>query len=249
MDDKTILLHLITDIDNGRILHIFPTRSSDLLHLPIYGQCSLAGRQSISYSDCESSDVHAPPPWPAGPRLSIIPMKPLLFLTLTLLTGCASLPKNFTPVDDFNVERYLGLWYEIARLDHSFERGLSHVTAQYSWRNDGGIEVINRGYLQEKSAWKEAKGKAYLAGEADQGFLRVSFFGPFYGAYVVCALDRDHYRYALVCGPDTSYLWILARTPTLDEATVSMLVAHAESLGYNTRDLIHVNHQPMGNQP
>ncbi len=176
-------------------------------------------------------------------------MKRLLLLTLTLLTGCASLPKNFTPVDDFNVERYLGVWYEIARLDHSFERGLSQVTAQYSWRNDGGIEVINRGYLQEKGMWKEAKGKAYLAGEADQGFLRVSFFGPFYGAYVVCALDRNHYRYALVCGPDTSYLWILARTPTLDEATISTLVAQAEALGYNTRDLIYVNHQPMGNRP
>jgi apolipoprotein D and lipocalin family protein len=176
-------------------------------------------------------------------------MKRLLLLTLTLLTGCASLPKNVTPVDDFNVERYLGVWYEIARLDHSFERGLSQVTAQYSWRNDGGIEVINRGYLQEKGMWKEAKGKAYLAGEADQGFLRVSFFGPFYGAYVVCALDRNHYRYALVCGPDTSYLWILARTPTLDEETISTLVAQAEALGYNTRDLIYVNHQPMENRP
>lgn len=176
-------------------------------------------------------------------------MKQLLFFALTLLTGCATLPKNITPVDDFTAERYLGLWYEIARLDHSFERGLSHVTAHYNWRDDGGIEVINRGYSLEKSAWKEAKGKAYLAGKADQGFLRVSFFGPFYGAYVVCALDRDHYRYALVCGPSTSYLWILARTPTLDEATVGMLVAHAESLGYSTRDLIRVNHQPMGNQP
>jgi apolipoprotein D and lipocalin family protein len=176
-------------------------------------------------------------------------MKKLLLLTLTLLTGCATLPNNLTPVDGFKVERYLGKWYEIARLDHSFERGLSHVTAQYTWRDDGGIEVINRGYSQEKGAWKEAKGKAYLGGEADQGYLRVSFFGPFYGAYVVCTLDRDHYRYALVCGPDTSYLWILARTPTLDEVTVSALVADAESLGYNTRDLIYVNHQPMGNQP
>lgn len=176
-------------------------------------------------------------------------MKHLLLLALTFLSGCATLPKNLTPVDDFKVERYLGLWYEIARLDHSFERGLSHVTAQYNWRDDGGIEVINRGYALEKGAWKEAKGKAYLAGKVDQGFLRVSFFGPFYGAYVVCALDRDHYRYALVCGPDTSYLWILARTPILDEVTVNTLVSKAEALGYDTRNLIYVNHQPMGNQP
>lgn len=123
-----------------------------------------------------------------------------------LLTGCVGLPENVKPVDDFNADKYLGKWYEIARLDHSFERGLSKVSASYSLRDDGGIRVLNRGYDAQKQQWKEAEGKAYFMNGADQGYLKVSFFGPFYGSYIVFELDHENYQYSLVSGPDKSYL-------------------------------------------
>lgn len=170
-------------------------------------------------------------------------------LFLLCLSACVSLPKNVTPVAGFSVDNYLGRWYEIARLDHSFERGLSRVTADYQRRDDGGISVVNRGYSHESGEWQEAHGRAYLAGEEDQGFLRVSFFGPFYGAYVVCALDRENYQYALVCGPDTSYLWILARQPVLDRQVLDALLAKAKALGYDTDALIFVDHHHPEDSP
>lgn len=126
------------------------------------------------------------------------------------------MPENVEPVDEFEVDRYLGRWYEIARLDHSFEKGLSQVTATYSPRKDGGIKVINRGYSAEKQQWKEAEGKAYFVGSNDEAYLKVSFFGPFYGSYVVFELDKKDYQYAFISGPDNDYLWLLARTPNVD---------------------------------
>ena len=128
------------------------------------------------------------------------------------------MPENVEPVDEFEVDRYLGRWYEIARLDHSFEKGLSQVTATYSPRKDGGIKVINRGYSAEKQQWKEAEGKAYFVGSNDEAYLKVSFFGPFYGSYVVFELDKKDYQYAFISGPDNDYLWLLARTPNVDSA-------------------------------
>lgn len=159
-----------------------------------------------------------------------------------VLTGCVETPENVRPVDNFVLEKYLGKWYEIARLDHSFERGLTRVTAQYSLREDGGVRVLNRGYATKNNAWEEAEGKAYFVNEADQGFLKVSFFGPFYGSYIVFDLDHDSYQYSLVSGPDKSYLWILARTPVLDSVIQERLVARARALGFNTDDLIYVQH-------
>lgn len=133
-------------------------------------------------------------------------MKIILMAFALLLTGCVGLPENVKPVDDFNADKYLGKWYEIARLDHSFERGLSKVSASYSLRDDGGIRVLNRGYDAQKQQWKEAEGKAYFMNGADQGYLKVSFFGPFYGSYIVFELDHENYQYSLVSGPDKSYL-------------------------------------------
>jgi apolipoprotein D and lipocalin family protein len=175
-------------------------------------------------------------------------MKRLLLLvlaSLALLAACTGLPTGVQPVSGFQAERYLGTWYEIARLDHSFERGMSRVTAEYRQRDDGGIEVINRGYLAESKTWKEARGKAYLVGSPDIGHLKVSFFGPFYGSYGVFDLDQKDYRYALVSGPDTSYLWLLARSPTLDAATRDRLVARAAAAGFDTRQLIFVDHSAL----
>lgn len=169
-------------------------------------------------------------------------MKKYFIIFVLLVISCVSIPDGTQPVDHFQIERYLGTWYEIARLDHSFERGLTRVSAEYRLRDDGGIRVLNRGYSAEDSRWKEAEGKAYFVNRADQGYLKVSFFGPFYGAYVILELDRQNYSYALVCGPDKSYLWILARSPRLDEDVRKRLVAKAAALGFDTSRLIYVQH-------
>jgi apolipoprotein D and lipocalin family protein len=168
-------------------------------------------------------------------------MKTLFILAALLLAGCTGKPVNVEPVKQFEAAKYLGKWYEIARLDHSFERGLSKVTADYSMRDDGGIKVVNRGFKADGNEWKESVGKAYFVGAPDVGFLKVSFFGPFYGSYIVFDLDQPGYQYAMISGPDTSYLWILSRTPTMDEATKKRLVAKAQALGFDTAKLIYVS--------
>lgn len=172
-------------------------------------------------------------------------MKYLSFALMALLlamAGCVGHPKNVTIVQGFEPERYMGKWYEIARLDHSFERGLTNVTAQYSLNPDGTISVINRGYDPANDRWKEAQGSAYLASSPDIGKLRVSFFWPFYGSYNIIELDKGDYGYAMVCGHDHSYLWILARTPQPDPKITNRLIAKAKQLGFNTEELIVVEH-------
>ena len=111
-------------------------------------------------------------------------MKKIYLLILTFLfSGCSGIPDGIEPVANFEVKRYLGKWYEIARLDHSFERGLSNITAEYSVREDGNLRVLNRGYNIKKKKWQDAEGKAKFTGSSDIGSLKVSFFGPFYGGY------------------------------------------------------------------
>ncbi|PLY41465.1 lipocalin [Janthinobacterium sp. ROICE36] len=167
-------------------------------------------------------------------------MKKLLFLCVLVLAGCVGRPENIVPVSNFDTTRYLGKWYEIARLDHSFERGLSHVTADYSLRQDGGLKVLNRGYKDADAKWKEAEGKAYFVNKKDVGYLKVSFFGPFYGSYIVFDLDQQDYSYSMISGPDKSYLWLLSRTPTMDPALQQRLVEKARGLGFDTSKLIYV---------
>ena len=166
-------------------------------------------------------------------------MKILWIALALLLAGCVDKPDNIEPVKPFEAQRYLGKWYEIARLDHSFERGLSQVTADYSMRDDGDIKVVNRGYDAAKKEWKESEGKAKFVGAKDEGYLKVSFFGPFYGSYIVFDLAPD-YSHSLVSGPDKSYLWILSRTPQMDASTQKRLVDKAQALGYDTSKLIYV---------
>lgn len=158
------------------------------------------------------------------------------------LQSCVSIPKGVEPVANFELARYLGEWYEIARLDHSFERGMERVSAEYLLRDDGGVKVLNRGYSTSTNKWEEAEGKAYFVDEADKGFLKVSFFGPFYGSYVIFELDKEEYSYAFVAGPDTSYLWFLSRTPTVEEELIDQFVQHAKELGFDTSELIFVDH-------
>ncbi len=165
-----------------------------------------------------------------------------LGLAAGFLAGCTGIPDGVDAVEGFELDRYLGTWYEIARLDHRFERGLSDVSATYSLRDDGGVRVVNRGLSAESGEWDEAVGKAYFVGEPDVGRLKVSFFGPFYGGYNIIALDKVGYEYSLVSGPDRSYLWILARSPDIDSALLERLVAEARKLGFPTEELIYVDH-------
>jgi apolipoprotein D and lipocalin family protein len=160
-----------------------------------------------------------------------------LCLLSLLLAGCTGIPEGVRPVTDFELDRYLGIWYEIARLDHSFERGLTDVSATYSRRPDGGVDVLNRGYDAAKGRWKDARGRAYFLGSPEIGSLEVSFFGPFYGGYHVFALDPD-YRWALVAGYSHDYLWILAREQQLPPAVLEDLLARVRQAGFATDALV-----------
>lgn len=162
----------------------------------------------------------------------------LLFIFYTVLTGCTSIPENISPVTDFDENRYLGKWYEIARLDHAFERGLSHVTAEYFLRSDGGIGVTNRGFSNTENKWKEASGKAYFVGKRNVGHLKVSFFGPFYSSYIIFDLDKDDYRHAYITGYNKSFLWFLSREPIVSHATKERFIQKSKELGFETDALI-----------
>jgi apolipoprotein D and lipocalin family protein len=169
-------------------------------------------------------------------------MKKLVALLALLLGGCVGMPDTVRPVEGFQLERYLGTWYEIARLDHPFERGLTRVRAEYSLREDGDVRVVNHGYNAEEGRWKKAEGRARFVQDPQTGYLKVSFFGPFYGSYVIFELDHENYQYAVVSGPDTSYLWILARTPEIDAELKAELTARAAARGFDTNALIFVKH-------
>jgi apolipoprotein D and lipocalin family protein len=161
-------------------------------------------------------------------------------LATAVLGGCASAPEGLQPVTGFQADRYLGTWYEIARLDHPFERGQTKVTAEYSQRDDGSIQVVNRGYDVRRGKWREARAVARFIGPKDVASLRVTFFWPFSGAYHVIALDREGYEYALVTSSSRDYLWILARQKQLDPAIQNELLAKAKGWGFRTEDLIFV---------
>ena len=163
-------------------------------------------------------------------------------LLTTIIVGCTGVPKGLKPVSEFDGERYLGKWYEIERLDHSFERNLSNVSAVYARGGKGEISVVNRGYNEKTGQWKQIEGRARFIGNETIGSLKVSFFGPFYGGYHVIALDRENYSYAMVAGPNRSYLWVLSRTASLDETVLSELKSKAATWGFETSKLIAVRH-------
>lgn len=173
----------------------------------------------------------------------------LALLFALTLTACATKPpEGVQPVSGFDLDRYLGKWYEIARIDHSFERGLSDVNATYRLQEDGSVTVINRGYDARRQSWREAVGHALFIGERSTASLKVSFFGPFYGGYHVIALDEREYRWSLVAGPSRDYLWILARDRTLPAEVREQLVGKARALGFATDQLIWVE-QSRGETP
>jgi apolipoprotein D and lipocalin family protein len=159
----------------------------------------------------------------------------------SLFASCASIPKEVTAVTCFEKEKYLGKWYEIARFDFRFERGLNNTTAEYSLNTNGTIKVVNRGYDYKKKNWREAIGKAKFVENDSIAMLRVSFFGPFYAGYNVIAIDPE-YKYALVSGSSFDYLWILSRDKTIPAEIKSSYLEKAEKLGYNVSNLLWIEH-------
>lgn len=163
-----------------------------------------------------------------------------LLLLVTLLSACTGLPRDIEPVKDFQVERYLGTWYEIARLDHRFERGLEQVSATYTLRDDGTVKVVNRGWDVEEKEWSEVEGRAKFVEDPETGYLKVSFFGPFYATYAVFDLDAA-YEQSFVTGNSRSYLWFLSRTRTVDDASMQRFRRVANAQGFDLEGLIIVN--------
>ncbi|MCG7544046.1 lipocalin family protein [Pseudoalteromonas sp. MM17-2] len=164
----------------------------------------------------------------------------IIILLTVVLTACTSVPDKVSPVSPFNLERYMGTWYEIARMPHPFEEGLSRVTATYSQNDDGSVKVINRGFNAEEQQWSQAEGKAKFVGDTNTGHLKVSFFGPFYSSYVVFGLDQKNYQYAYVSGYNTDYAWLLAREKEVDEQRLEDFKEQLRSSGFAVENLIEV---------
>lgn len=163
---------------------------------------------------------------------------------LALISSCASIPKNASPVQNFDINKYLGNWYEIARFDFRFEKDLDNVMAQYSLNDKMNVNVINSGYNFKKEKWVSAEGVAKFRGDKNTAALKVSFFGPFYSGYNVIALD-DNYKYALVAGKDLNYLWILSRKKSIPENVKTGYLKIAQEIGYDTSKLIWVEHDKI----
>lgn len=160
---------------------------------------------------------------------------------MTLFHACTTIPKGAVAVKPFNKERYLGKWYEIARLDFKYERDLVNTTAEYSLNENGTIKVDNQGYNTKKGKWSRAIGKAKFVGKDDIAMLKVSFFGPFYSGYNVIALDD--YKYALVAGVSLKYLWILSREKIIPNEIKENYLKIAKGIGYKTEDLVWVKQE------
>lgn len=161
---------------------------------------------------------------------------------MLLLTACTAQNSMIdkTVVNQLNLQRYLGTWYEIARYDHKFERGMVGVTANYSIRNDGKIKVVNSGYKGSMDGpFSEAIGKAKVPNKSEPGKLKVSFFWIFYGDYFVLDLD-ENYQWALIGSSYDKYLWILSRTPQISDSLYKELLEKLSIRGYDTNKLIKV---------
>jgi len=168
----------------------------------------------------------------------------LLACLLSIISGCSSstIPPGAKAIENLDKTKYLGKWYEIARLDFYFEKGLNNTSAFYALNEDGSIKVVNRGFDPAKNKWKESVGKAKFVGKETKGMLKVSFFGPFYGGYNILSLDGE-YQYALVAGEELSYLWILSRTKSIPDSIKSKYINIAQKIGYKTNELIWVKHE------
>lgn len=164
------------------------------------------------------------------------------FVMLAIILGelfirCKSMTRNIKPVSNFEVEKYLGNWYEIARFDFMFEKNMSNVRANYSMNRDGTINVVNSGFDLSSSKMKTKFGRMKFAGDKGTGALKVSFFRPIYSEYNIIALDSQ-YRHAMVCGNSYDLLWILSRTPAISDDVKREYLSLAQELGFNTDKLV-----------
>jgi apolipoprotein D and lipocalin family protein len=175
-----------------------------------------------------------------GDKLKLILM--LLFMA-ALFANCNAQKNQIdkTVVANLDLQKYLGTWYEIARYDHSFERGLVGVTAKYSMREDGKLKVLNSGYKNSlEGEYSEAIGKAKIPDPVnDPAKLKVSFFLFFYGDYYVMELDTD-YQWAIIGSSSDKYLWILSRKPQMENEMYSELLEKLKKRGYDVSSLIKV---------
>ncbi|MDD2635491.1 MAG: lipocalin family protein [Bacteroidales bacterium] len=165
-------------------------------------------------------------------------------LTIIIMAGlfsCSTIPKGAVAVKPFDKAKYLGKWFEIARLDFKFEKNLNNTTAEYSINKDGTIKVDNRGYNTLTGEWAQAIGKAKFVGDDELAMLKVSFFGPFYAGYNVIAID-ENYQYALVSGKNLKYFWILSRTTSIPDEIKKEYLHIAREIGFNTSDLLWIEH-------
>lgn len=166
----------------------------------------------------------------------------LAAVSAIILSSCGgTIPEGVAAIKPFEVKRYVGKWYEIARLDFKYEKGLNNTTATYSFNSDGKIKVVNRGYDFKKGKWKQVTGKAKFVKDSNEAKLKVSFFGPFYSGYNVIAID-DEYQYALVAGESLKYLWLLSRKVTMPANVKQDFLDKAKVLGYNTDELVWIQH-------
>ncbi|MBP6576551.1 MAG: lipocalin family protein [Chryseobacterium sp.] len=169
----------------------------------------------------------------------VIPVS-LGILGLVLLQNCsAGIPEKANAVQNFEPEKYLGKWYEIARFDYRFEKNMNQVTATYSKNTDGTIKVDNKGYDYVKKEWKQSIGEARFVNSENEARLKVSFFKPFWAGYNVIALEDD-YKHALVVGNNLKYLWILSREKKIPEDVKNKFLDKAKEIGYDTSQLIWV---------
>lgn len=167
--------------------------------------------------------------------------KIFIIINIILLIGCSPTTQNLKVVEHFDLNKYAGKWYEIARLDNRFEKDLIGVTAFYRTGENGEIEVINRGFNPLTNTRQMAKGKVRFKDQPTLGHLEVSFFWNFYSSYKILELDKN-YEYALVTSDTFDYLWILARDSTLEEPIYQQLVDKAKQLGFDTSALIKISH-------
>ncbi|RQW63605.1 lipocalin family protein [Vibrio viridaestus] len=182
---------------------------------------------------------------PLSSRLTILKITFLSTLCM-LISACTGIPNGITPVKKFDVNDYLGKWYEIARLDHSFEQGLSNVTADYTLNKDGSLKVINKGWNDSEQHWESAEGKAKFVDDKSTGYLKVSFFGPFYGTYAVFYLEPD-YSVSLVSGYNSDYFWLLSRKPNMGQKQINHYIDIAKKHGFYTSKLIYPKHNLASN--
>lgn len=158
-----------------------------------------------------------------------------------LMFGKLGIPEGLTAVKGFDVQRFQGTWYEIARLDHGFEKGMSHVTAEYAVKEDGALKVTNKGFNAKNTAWETSTAKAGFIDGPDVGRLKVSFFGPFYGSYNIIDLDEKDYSYAMITGPSKRFFWILSKKPQLDDTIMQRLIQKALAMGFKLEKMILVD--------